>query len=221
MDKHIILDEVVKIIDSQKDKYKFGQDVTADGRNESANKEKEIIDTIKTHYLQNPDIKVIIPDAKLRSFIDLKIVIQKTKEININIKITKGNNAADNANATKAILWVFSNLSVNEISHNTSQKIKALAHSSNIETNRDYYYIVVFKDRDKNTIWTSLRMLNKLRANGNNPPFQINWNENHKRVTRTYKEAKRFILSKYMESLKLQIESYSKIIDAINQEILK
>lgn len=74
-------------------------------------------------------------------------------------------------------------------------------------------FLVVSKTDLNDIFLTSLKTLKELTPNGNNLPFQANWEENREGVLRTYDKAKKFILSNFAKSLKLRAETYQSFLN--------
>ena len=74
------------------------------------------------------------------------------------------------------------------------------------ENDVDYYFLVLNKGTGK-TFMSALKGLYSLVPNGNNLPFQCNWLENRRKgyQSRTFKEAEKFLLTKFGESIKGRI----------------
>ena len=115
----------------------------------------------------------------------------------------------DNLNAKEAILLAFTDLSLHEIrKKNRSWKplINALKHNKK-DINRDYYYIVFDKSSEK-YIFTSVRSLDCLSANGNNLPYQCKWNKHVPQINRTFEQSYEYVTSCFYKSLRLRAEAY-------------
>lgn len=76
------------------------------------------------------------------------------------------------------------------------------------EHNRDYYFLIINKTNTKDIFAVSLKGLNILVPNGNNLPFQANWNNNRQHVPRSFIEARTFLLSHFEESLRLRAKAH-------------
>jgi len=172
---------------------------TEDGRINASINEAEIIEHIKKNFSINVSTK--------RSWYDFSI-IEEDKFIPVNIKVTQ-TTQADNLNCKLGIYYTLTGLMPdfhNEIdSLNFFEKL-----SKNIgnQTNKDYYFLIFNKNIPKDIFYNSLRGLQELQANGNNLPFQCQWNKNREIKTRTFEEVKEFLLRKYGESIKLRANMY-------------
>ncbi len=69
------------------------------------------------------------------------------------------------------------------------------------ENDADYYFLVLNKGTGK-TFMAALKGLQSLVPNGNNLPFQCNWTENTQYKSRTFEEAKDFLLSNFAKSIR-------------------
>ena len=82
----------------------------------------------------------------------------------------------------------------------------------------DYYFLVVSKQPDGGVFWTSLKQIETLVPNGNNPPFQCNWGRNRNRIERSNVDAQKYILSVLRETFVLRAEalnSFKRHLDQI------
>lgn len=73
---------------------------------------------------------------------------------------------------------------------------------------KDYYFLICNKQDVSDIFANTLKGLQKLQPNGNNLPFQCQWNENRDFKNRSFKQAEKFILTTFGESIKLRAEIY-------------
>jgi hypothetical protein len=71
----------------------------------------------------------------------------------------------------------------------------------------DYFFLVTNKKEPGEVFWTSLKQIETLVPNGNNPPFQCNWGKNRRRIERSDEEAQKYILGKLRETFVLRAEA--------------
>ncbi len=171
-----------------------------DGRINSVFNEIDIIDLIQSKF------NIIIPDV--RSWFDIAVKDDVTNTIlYINIKCTninKKNN--DNISSKKGLFYSLtgkSNLNINTwdlFIKNLKNNIK--------NTSSDYYFLVIDKENISNSYVTSMKHLSTLISNGNNLPFQSNWNTNQLLIERSFNQYKEFVLSALKTSLKLRAKAY-------------
>ena len=69
------------------------------------------------------------------------------------------------------------------------------------ENDVDYYFLVLNK-KTRKTFMSALKGLQSLVPNGNNLPFQCNWTENTQYKSRTFEEAKDFLLTNFAASIR-------------------
>ncbi|OBV28780.1 restriction endonuclease [Helicobacter sp. CLO-3] len=173
-----------------------------DGRIDSAFNEDEVFNFIAKKF------DIIYP--KKRDWFDFAF-----EENNIfypvNIKIT--NLSIDNLNCKLGVYYALTGKLLhfdNEI--RWANLFEAL--KENLESNtRDYYFLVINKQDKKDIFATCLKSLNSLVPNGNNLPFQANWAKNKTLVSRTYDEAKDFILGTLAKSLYQRAKAYDEFLD--------
>jgi len=70
------------------------------------------------------------------------------------------------------------------------------------DNNADYYFLVINKKNLSDIILNSLKWLESLVPNGNNLPFQCQWNNNRRFIVRNFSEIKSFILTTFWDSIK-------------------
>lgn len=170
---------------------------TGDGRLDSAESEETVIKHLQSLF-EGTDIKVFIPPAK-RWWYDI-LIEYNGKKYPINIKITTGN-SSDNISSKLGMFYTLTGRwPENEKgltkweSYNTS-----LVKYFNPSTEADYYFIVYFK-KEEIFLFTSLKRLNTLVANGNNLPFQCKWSNNLENTTRSENEQCHYLMNVYFNS---------------------
>lgn len=75
---------------------------------------------------------------------------------------------------------------------------------------KDYYFLVVSKNDNKDVFFSSLKTLQTLTPNASNLPFQCKWKENRKRKERGEEEARAFVLGAFKKSLETRKEEIIK-----------
>lgn len=127
-----------------------------------------------------------IVKSKERMWYDIKVNDHKYGWIPVNIKSTsmKSN---DNAGNMTMCVYSFTDYEINinknykngKMSKILLEKIKKKELNN---SQRDYYFLVLNKNKPDDVIINSIRGLEHIVANPNNLPFQINWNENRTHV---------------------------------------
>ena len=74
---------------------------------------------------------------------------------------------------------------------------------------RDYYYLVINKNKLDDVFVVSLKGLKDAHPAHNNMPFQSNWDKCRIPVERNWEQAKLFLLGTWAEAIKKGIEKYS------------
>lgn len=172
----------------------------SDGRINSALNEGEIIRKLTEHF----GFKIIHPKA--RDWVDFSFE-EEGEFFPINIKVSTMT-TADNLNCKLGIYFALTGkIPPFDNAVEWENYFKALR--KNLEsTQRDYYFLVINKNNPKDVLITSLKRLQKINPNGNNLPFQAKWNENRESISRSYQEAKCFILDCFVQSLRLRANAY-------------
>ena len=171
-----------------------------DGRINSIEDEDMVLELLSEHYGEE---NVVKPPP--RSWWDLKLFGYHT-----NIKSSDfTNSASDNFSSKTAMLFALTDLPESEVEINGWQKWQtALKNNSGTENNRDYYIIVIDKSTG-NVYLQTLKSLQVLTPNGNNLPFQINWERNTEIVERTYEEAYEFLVGYLKQSVRKRLEPHA------------
>ena len=120
-------------------------------------------------------------------------------------------NAADNLNCKMGVFYAVAGIRPSTVTEKEeipfgngtdwSKFSKMLRKYMATNKNKDYYFLVVNKSDTSDVFWNSLRQLDCLVPNGNNPPFQCVWSKNRNRVERTYIQSRKFILSTLQETM--------------------
>lgn len=127
----------------------------------------------------------------------------------INIKVSACK-SADNSVSKKAIYYALTGIIDSKIERN--QEFFASLKNNMKDTNKDYYFIIIDKNNGK-AFHTSLKQLQYLTPNGNNPPFQINWNKNKTRSVKTFVQVCNMVMGTYKRTLDLSIKPYQKFVE--------
>ncbi len=160
--------------------------------------EDEVLKIIQTKFNIN------IPKA--RNWFDFSIE-ENWVFYPVNIKITDTTHA-DNLSCKLwiyyALTWIVPSFQ-NEISwekyfNELKKNIK--------DNNEDYYFLIINKKNNKDIFLTSLKTLQTLQPNWNNLPFQCKWDINRKPEKRNFKDAEKFILKTFWESIKQRANIY-------------
>ena len=174
-----------------------------DGRLNSIDDEDMVIELLTEKYGEENIVK-----PSIRKWWDLKLF-----GYHINIKSSDfSNGKADNLNSKAALMFALTNLSESEINRhhfgNWPNWYTAFKNNSGTENNRDYYIIIIDKSTG-NVYLQTLKSLQDLTPNGNNLPFQINWERNTEIVERTYEEAYEFLVGYLKKSVRKRLEQHA------------
>ena len=176
----------------------------SDGRINSSIDEEIIYKKIKNNnYFKNK----IFKSAKERNWFDFSINFIDYKSKNehffpVNIKIVRGNKN-DNLNCKLGLFYALTGKIPhfhNEIGwKDYFEKLK----NNLSDNNKDYYFLVINKDTRKSR-FIGLREINKLIPNGNNLPFQCNFDDKQNLILNKddWELDKKRILNFFYESIK-------------------
>ena len=174
-----------------------------DGRLNSIDDEDMVIELLTEKYGEENIVK-----PSIRKWWDLKLF-----GYHINIKSSDFTNGrSDNLNSKAAMMFALTNLPESEINRhhfgNWPNWYTAFKNNSGTENNRDYYIIIIDKSTG-NVYLQTLKSLQDLTPNGNNLPFQINWERNTEIVERTYEEAYEFLVGYLKQSVRKRLEPHA------------
>jgi hypothetical protein len=170
----------------------------ADGRVNARINEDEVIKLIRSRFSIN------VP--KSRAWYDFSI---EEDEVfyPVNIKITE-TTSADNLNCKLGIYYALTGKIPdfpNEVDWlDYFERLKANIN----ENSKDYYFLVINKSDITDIFVNSLKALTKLQPNGNNLPFQCEWNINKTMKVRDFDDAKSYILKTFGKSIRLRAEIF-------------
>ncbi|WP_341462747.1 restriction endonuclease [Helicobacter trogontum] len=169
-----------------------------DGRKNSASDEEQILRLLESKFPINC--------ANVRDWVDFSFS-ENGQFYPVNIKVSTMK-TADNLNCKLGIYYALTGKEPtfgNGI--NWKEYLTILRHDLK-ENDRDYYFLIISKNDTKDIFGTSLKCLESIVSNGDNLPFQANWDKNRQITPRDFKEAEEFLLSKLGESLKKRAERY-------------
>lgn len=190
-----LLNDIVQFL--KDNQFKLSQS-SRDGRINSAFNEDEIFNLIEKHFDINR--------PSMRDWVDFSFK-ENDNFIPVNIKVST-TKTADNLNCKLGIYYALTG-KIPTFNNGIpwEQYFKNLSNDLR-ENNQDYYFLIINKDAVNDTFVTSLKGLCKIVPNGNNLPFQAKWDDNREIQSRTFAEARNFILHHFKESLKLRAEAY-------------
>lgn len=193
---------MILVLNFLKNKH-FNLDKFADdGRINSAVNEANIIELLSQ--------KFDILKAKKRDWFDF--CYQSSENFYpINLKITEL--STDNLNCKLGIYYALTGKMPN-FDNQISWENFLENLSKNIQkNNKDYYFLIINKNDLNDIFWTSLKNINILTPNGNNLPFQANWQINKIKIYRHYDEVREILLTTFGKSLKLRARAYNQFLE--------
>jgi hypothetical protein len=180
-----------------------------DGRVNSTKDEELLKSAIKAIVNSNDTVLKNIEyiETPSRSWMDCGLLFEK-EIFPINIKSSQLN-SADNLNCKAGMFWVVTGSSPHKISKTYIPFHKELGNNINLNSDKDYFFIIMNKDDTKDIFINSLRHIESLIPNGNNLPFQCNWGLNRRIYIRHPPEDMKYILDQYYKSLMLRSKAQS------------
>jgi hypothetical protein len=177
-----------------------------DGRINSSLDENTIIKLLDKKY------RIFIP--KIRMWYDI-LVFYKNNWFPVNIKTTTMK-TSDNTGNIAMCVYSYTNYKMDlyksyKNGHMSKILLDCLRNNLiNYKLNKDYHFIVLDKNDNKNIIVNSVKGLSSLTSNNNNLPFQVQWNKNKKYFYKTIKE-----------NIKLFVDTLQKPKKTWNEEFLE
>ena len=169
-----------------------GEDLRAD----SSRAEKQVVQFLQNAGSWDEVYSPAVDSGNNRSWYDARI-----EGYFVDIKISQCK-ASDNTNAKKAIYYFLTGVKADHVPHNTDQFFKSMKKKERPDEKRDYYYLIVNKNKPTDVLFVSLKGLAHCMPAPNNLPFQSNWGKCRKQKERTWAEAKDFLLSAWADSIK-------------------
>lgn len=197
-----------------------------DGRNDSAENERELSLALQLYasaseWFQDNGLRIEV--ARARYWYDFLVRNEdETLWIPVNVKVSslQGN---DNVSSKEGLFYALTGVRpIGPLTYNWDRYCANLADNLGADRRADYYLLVVSKATVGTVFWTSLKQLEAVTSNGNNPPFQCNWARNQKRVERSFEDASAMLLSALRETFRLRADAYlsfEKHLDGVLEEI--
>jgi hypothetical protein len=161
---------------------------TDDGRNDSVNDEKIVIDKLIDEFGEE---RIRTPPP--RFWYDILIKDLHFGWIPVNIKSSKCQ-SADNCGNLAICVYSYTNEQM-DLGKQYNNGIMSTALLNKIKTNgynynikRDYYFLVINKQDTSDIIINSCKGLSSLTSNNHNLPFQINWGNNREYIYKPIKK---------------------------------
>ena len=167
-----------------------------DGRVNSANDEAHVIRILREGIRE-------VHEATARAWYDFKL-----DDYYINLKITAGQ--VDNLNCKLGMYYSLTGCLPKFNNSIGWEKYIEILQKDIKPNDVDYYFLTLFKapNLSKEAYILPLKAINNLVPNGSNLPFQADTG-NHELVNRSYEDAKKYILTKFKESLQIRASGFN------------
>ena len=199
-----ILLEMAAEITNQKPVLPSG---SGDGRSDSVAAEDKVIGFLQNWSSQNSSEWRInssnIGRRHNRSWYDFSVDNGHKIFCDIKVSDLKGQ---DNTNAKLAIYYFLTGKDPDKAPRQWSEFFEDMSSNEKEDDNRDYYYLVVSK-KTRESFVVSLKGIAKVRPAHNNPPFQCKWDECRTPISRTWQEARDYLLCKWAKSINNGIQA--------------
>ncbi|MDR1350865.1 MAG: hypothetical protein LBJ59_08865 [Zoogloeaceae bacterium] len=183
-----------------------------DGRSNSSEDERSISSALRLFVHANPSFKargLTIEIAPPRHWYDFLVCTgDKSVWLPVNVKVT-AMRGQDNISSKEGLFYAVTGVRLEKVRLNTWERYcESTAKYLDPDTDADYYFLVVSKNNIGNVFWASLKKINQVVPNGNNPPFQCAWRDNQKRVDRPSRESISHLLNVLGETFRLRADAY-------------
>lgn len=200
-----------------------------DGREDSSKNERLITQTLALQFRSDSFFRrnhLTIESGPARFWYDFQVFSNDgAVRLPVNVKISSCG-SADNLSSKEGLFYAMTGIDPKAVPHPDKPKRKwginswepyceAMAHYLGANKSADYYFLVVHKDNLGDVFWTSLRQMQKLEPNGNNLPYQADWNKNRIRVKRSWNASATFLMGVFREALVLR----ARVIDQFDASI--
>ncbi|THF67110.1 hypothetical protein E6C76_01610 [Pseudothauera nasutitermitis] len=183
-----------------------------DGRSNSSEDERRISSALRFFAHANQAFKqhgLSIEIAPPRCWYDFLVRNEdESVWLPVNVKVT-AMRGQDNISSKEGLFYAVTGIRPERIGLNNWERYcEAVAEHLDPDTTADYYFLVVSKNDVGHVFWTSLKQINRVVPNGNNPPFQCAWRDNQVRVERPPREAVARLLGVLGETFRLRAEAW-------------
>lgn len=127
----------------------------------------------------------------------------------VNVKVSAFQ-SSDNLSSKEGVFYALTGVQPETVKiHTWDRFLEQLSANLGFDSKSDYYFLVVDKVSVGHVFWTSLKRINQLDPNGNNPPFQCHWGKNQMRKERAEEDACRYVLAVLGETFRLRAEAWN------------
>lgn len=183
-----------------------------DGRSNSSEDERRISSALRFFVHANQAFKqrgLSIEIAPPRCWYDFLVrSADESVWLPVNVKVT-AMRGQDNISSKEGLFYAVTGVRPESVALNNWERYcEAVAEHLDPDTAADYYFLVVSKNDVGHVFWTSLKQIDRVVPNGNNPPFQCAWRDNQQRVERSPREAVARLLGVLGETFRLRAEAW-------------
>ncbi|HEC1562348.1 TPA: restriction endonuclease [Campylobacter upsaliensis] len=196
--QNVLPNLLVKIVEFLKRQNPHLSQQSRDGRINSAFNEDEIFNLLDSSFAINR--------PSMRDWVDFSFEENNIfYPVNIKVSTTK---TTDNLNCKLGIYYALTGKEPTFGNGINWKECLTILRRDLKENDRDYYFLIINKNNTKDIFGTSLKCLKSIVPNGDNLPFQANWNKNRQITQRDFEEVKEFLLGTFEQSLKLRADAY-------------
>ncbi len=201
----LFLDRIIEVLQNQGIKAYKGSD---DGRYNSTKDEIVIVGQIKAIVAADDNVLkgVEFIDVPPRHWFDFGLCWDQ-KLFPVNIKSTTM--GSDNLNCKSGLYYALTGCEPKFDNQIPFDKFhEELGGMIDFKSDKEYFFLVVYKEDTSNILVNSLRCIESLIPNGNNLPFQCCWSKNKNRISIKSPEDLNKLLNVYAKSLRLRADAY-------------
>ncbi|MBZ0284556.1 MAG: hypothetical protein K8L97_27705 [Anaerolineae bacterium] len=181
-----------------------------DGRINSQKNERQISQALEFFSLSSEwfqSNRLSLHVAPARFWYDFAVTIGEGVFIPVNVKVS-ALRTSDNLSSKEGVFYALTGIHPQDVRINNWERFSIeLSRCIGRNPFADYYFLIVSKEDPGDVFWTSLKKINELVPNGNNPPFQCHWGKNRLRNDRGNEEAQTYILSILRKTFSLRAEA--------------
>lgn len=178
-----------------------------DGRIDSQENERQISHALELYAISrqwNEQLGLELEVAPPRHWYDFAVRGRDGLFLPVNVKVSTLQ-TSDNLSSKEGVFYALTGVDPKRVNIATWERFcEGIAAHLGVNPQADYYFLVVGKRDPGDVFWTSLKRIEELVPNGNNPPFQCRWESNRNHVERSPDEAQRYVLGVLEETFRLR-----------------
>ena len=178
-----------------------------DGRIDSQENERQISHALELYAIsqqwpKNHGLQLEV--APPRHWYDFAVRGPNGLFLPVNVKVSTLK-TSDNLSSKEGVFFALTGIDPKSVNIATWERFcEGVAQHLGASPETDYFFLIIGKNRPGDVFWTSLKRIEELVPNGNNPPFQCCWARNRQHSQRTTEQAQQYILDVLRETFRLR-----------------